>query len=62
MNLIDELYDSLVANEDIMWITILYSEAVSNLFYNHADRYSKYQTIDFMDIKPLDEIFIFVRK
>ena len=62
MDLIDELYDSLVANEDIMWITILYSEAVSKLFYNHADRYSEYQTIDFLNIKPLDEVFIFVRK
>lgn len=61
-DLIDDLYDSLVAHEDIMWIKILYSEAVSKLFYNHADRYSKFQTRDFMDIKPLDGIFVFVRK
>ena len=62
VDLIDELYDSLIGNEDVMWIKILYSEAVSKLFYNHAYKYSKYQTNDLLDLKPLNEYFIFIRR
>ena len=62
IDLIEELFESLIEVENVKWITTYYNDNTFNLVHKHAGKYLNNQTVDLSEMNYGDEICIFLRK
>lgn len=56
----DDLFDTLVANEDVKYVKVLMSKAVEKIVINNIDKYGESQTISIPQISNGDEVIVYV--
>lgn len=62
INLIDELFESIISRHDIKWVTTYYNENTFNIVHKEGGKYLKQQKVDLSDMKNGDEICVYFRK
>ena len=58
IDLIEELFDSLRAQEDILWIKTIFNNNTENIVYNNIDIYPKHQEKDISEIVKGDMVLV----
>lgn len=59
-DLIDELFGSILARDDIKWVKTYYNENTFNIVQKEAGKYLNHQTVDLSNLKNGDEVCVFL--
>lgn len=56
---VNDMYDNLVADNDVEWIKVGFHPTTEGIIYNSVDQYSQYQTIPIQEMRNGDMMVVF---
>lgn len=59
---VDEMFENLIAHNDVEWIKVGFHPATEGIIYNNVDKYSQYQTVSIQEMAKGDMMVVFKRK
>ena len=62
MELVNEMFESLISDSDINWIKVGFYPSTESIIYNNVDKYSRFQSIHIQEMVTGDMMVVFKRK
>ena len=61
MELVNEMFESLISDSDINWIKVGFYPSTESIIYNNVDKYSRFQSIHIQEMVTGDMMVVFKR-
>lgn len=62
IDLIDDMFDNLIACEDVQWVKTIFNKNTDKIVHNNVDRYAQNQLFNVADMQYGHTVVVFIRK
>ena len=61
MELVNEMFESLISDNDINWVKVGFYPSTKSIIYNNVEKYSRFQSIPVQEMEAGDMMIVFKR-